>query len=291
MTALTNKIDFIVTIDVENANPNGDPLGGNTPRMTADGLGLISDVAIKRKIRNRLQDICQNDEGYRIFVQANDRSDDGAKSLEERFNNIITEDVDLNDFKDTVNKTWLDVRSFGHVFTFAPKTVKDKGKKVSKLAIGVRGPVSISPATSVETLPVTAMQITRSTNSEDKGNDRDSSTMGMKYFVDRATYVIKGSISPNLAETTGFSQEDAKLIKEALRTLFENDQSAARPDGSMTVRDVYWFEHSNKLGNVSSARIYKLLSYNPETKAFDLDTEKLDVYKDKGLSLDIIEGF
>lgn len=291
MTTLTNKIDFMVTIDVENANPNGDPLGGNTPRMTADGLGLISDVAIKRKIRNRLQDICQNDEGYRIFVQANDRSDDGAKSLEERFNNIITEDVDLNDFKDTVNKTWLDVRSFGHVFTFAPKTVKDKGKKVSKLAIGVRGPVSISPATSVETLPVTAMQITRSTNSEDKGNDRDSSTMGMKYFVDRATYVIKGSISPNLAETTGFSQEDAKLIKEALRTLFENDQSAARPDGSMTVRDVYWFKHSNKLGNVSSARIYKLLSYNPETKAFDLDTEKLDVYKDKGLSLDIIEGF
>lgn len=291
MTALTNKIDFIVTIDVENANPNGDPLGGNTPRMTADGLGLISDVAIKRKIRNRLQDICQNDEGYRIFVQANDRSDDGAKSLEERFNNIITEDVDLNDFKDTVNKTWLDVRSFGHVFTFAPKTVKDKGKKVSKLAIGVRGPVSISPATSVETLPVTAMQITRSTNSEDKGNDRDSNTMGMKYFVDRATYVIKGSISPNLAEITGFSQEDAKLIKEALRTLFENDQSAARPDGSMTVRDVYWFEHSNKLGNVSSARIYKLLSYNPETKTFDLDTEKLDAYKDKGLSLDIIEGF
>ena len=290
MTTLTNKIDFMVTIDVENANPNGDPLGGNTPRMTADGLGLISDVAIKRKIRNRLQDICQNDEGYRIFVQANDRSDDGAKSLEERFNNIITEDVDLNDFKDTVNKTWLDVRSFGHVFTFAPKTVKDKGKKVSKLAIGVRGPVSISPATSVETLPVTAMQITRSTNSEDKGNDRDSSTMGMKYFVDRATYVIKGSISPNLAETTGFSQEDAKLIKEALRTLFENDQ-AARPDGSMTVRDVYWFEHSNKLGNVSSARIYKLLSYNPETKTFDLDTEKLDAYKDKGLSLDIIEGF
>lgn len=291
MTTLTNKIDFMVTIDVENANPNGDPLGGNTPRMTSDGLGLISDVAIKRKIRNRLQDICQNDEGYRIFVQANDRSDDGAKSLEERFNNIITEDVDLNDFKDTVNKTWLDVRSFGHVFTFAPKTVKDKGKKVSKLAIGVRGPVSISPATSVETLPVTAMQITRSTNSEDKGNDRDSSTMGMKYFVDRATYVIKGSISPNLAETTGFNQEDAKLIKEALRTLFENDQSAARPDGSMTVRDVYWFEHSNKLGNVSSARIYKLLSYNPETKTFDLDTEKLDAYKDKGLSLDIIEGF
>lgn len=291
MTTLTNKIDFMVTIDVENANPNGDPLGGNTPRMTADGLGLISDVAIKRKIRNRLQDICQNDDGYRIFVQANDRSDDGAKSLEERFNSIITEDVDLNDFKDTVNKTWLDVRSFGHVFTFAPKTVKDKGKKVSKLAIGVRGPVSISPATSVETLPVTAMQITRSTNSEDKGNDRDSSTMGMKYFVDNATYVIKGSISPNLAETTGFSKEDAKLIKEALHTLFENDQSAARPDGSMTVRDVYWFEHSNKLGNVSSARVYKLLSYNPETKAFDLDTEKLNVYKDKGLSLDIIEGF
>lgn len=291
MTALTNKIDFMVTIDVENANPNGDPLGGNTPRMTADGLGLISDVAIKRKIRNRLQDICQNDDGYRIFVQANDRSDDGAKSLEERFNNIITEDVDLNDFKDTVNKTWLDVRSFGHVFTFKPKTVKDKGKNITKLAIGVRGPVSISPATSVETLPVTAMQITRSTNSEDKGNNRDSSTMGMKYFVDRATYVIKGSISPNLAETTGFSKEDAKLIKEALRTLFENDQSAARPDGSMTVRDVYWFEHSNKLGNVSSARVYKLLSYNPETKAFDLDTEKLDAYKDKGLSLDIIEGF
>ena len=118
---------------------------------------------------------------------------------------------------------------------------------------------------------------------------RSSDTMGMKHYVEKATYIIKGSISPNLAEKTGFTGDDAVSIKEALRTLFENDQSAARPDGSMTVRDLYWFEHSNKLGNVSSARVHKL--FDVENGDVHFDTDTMETYKQKGLSLEVVEGF
>ena len=135
------------------------------------------------------------------------------------------------------------------------------------------------------------MQITRSTNGMEAKTEggRSSDTMGMKHYVEKATYIIKGSISPNLADKTGFTEEDTVSIKEALRTLFINDQSAARPDGSMTVRDLYWFRHDNKLGNVSSARVHKL--FDVENGDVHFDSETIEAYKQKGLSVEIIEGF
>lgn len=229
-----------------NANPNGDPLNGNRPRTTSEGLGEVSDVALKRKIRNRLQDA-----GESVFVQSDDRSDDGAKSLSDRFNTYLKtlpkdEQKQKNVVFGKVCERWLDVRSFGQVFAFK------KAKDTDEVSIGVRGPVSIQPAFSINPIAIDDVQITKSVNSETTDSGKKSSdTMGMKYRVSgRAVYVTYGSISPQLAERTGFSAEDAEKIKEALVTLFENDESSARPSGSMEVLDVVWFAHNCKGGSI-----------------------------------------
>lgn len=243
-TRMENKIDFAIAFEVNNANPNGDPLNGNRPRTTSEGLGEVSDVALKRKIRNRLQDA-----GESVFVQSDDRSDDGAKSLSDRFNTYLKtlpkdEQKQKNVVFGKVCERWLDVRSFGQVFAFK------KAKDTDEVSIGVRGPVSIQPAFSINPIAIDDVQITKSVNSETTDSGKKSSdTMGMKYRVSgRAVYVTYGSISPQLAERTGFSAEDAEKIKEALVTLFENDESSARPSGSMEVLDVVWFAHNCKGG-------------------------------------------
>ena len=224
MGEFTNKIDFEVLVMVKNANPNGDPLNGNRPRETYDGYGEISDVCIKRKIRNRLQDMGEN-----IFVQSDDRSTDEYKSLADRAkSNAVMQkalkDKDKDAYAKSACETWIDVRSFGQVFAF----------KDDSVSVGVRGPVSVHSAFSVLPISINSMQITKSVNSETK-EKKSSDTMGMKHKVHSALYVIKGSINHQLAEKTGFSDEDAEKIKEALRTLFVNDSSSARPDGSMEV--------------------------------------------------------
>ncbi|WP_317336097.1 type I-C CRISPR-associated protein Cas7/Csd2, partial [Streptococcus orisratti] len=157
-----------------------------------------------------------------------------------------------------------------------------------------------SMAKSLEPIVISSLQITRSTNGMEAKNEsgRSSDTMGTKHFVDYGVYVIKGSINPNFAEKTGFSAEDATVIKEALVSLFENDASSARPEGSMRVREVFWFTHSNKLGNVSSARVFDLLEFdkvkqdkdNYEDYGIHLNQEKLAEYEVKGLKVDILEG-
>lgn len=235
MTILDHKIDFAVVFSVTKANPNGDPLNGNRPRQNYDGHGEVSDVALKRKIRNRLQDI-----GEPIFVQSNDRSDDQFKSLRERAeaNEALAKIVNQKDssgeeFAKIACEQWIDVRSFGQVFAF-------KGSGGKGVSVGVRGPVSIHTATSVDPIDITSMQITKSVNSE-PGEKRGSDTMGMKHRVDFGVYVFYGSINTQLAEKTGFTMEDAEKIKQALVTLFENDASSARPEGSMEVHKVYWW--------------------------------------------------
>ncbi len=280
---LENKIDFMVTVEVNEANPNGDPLSGNMPRTDAKGFGVISDVAIKRKIRNRMQDM-----GYSIFVQASDRIEDEFKSLEKRFSSYFTKNTSDEEIEEQANKMWLDVRAFGQVFTYLKKS------------IGVRGPISISMAKSLDPVVISSLQITRSTNGMEAKNEsgRSSDTMGTKHFVDYGVYVIKGSINPNFAEKTGFSESDAQIVKESLISLFENDSSAARPEGSMRIREVFWFTHSSKLGNVSSARIFDLLEYDKEKQDKDkyeeynihLNKEKLVTYQEKGLKVEILEG-
>lgn len=280
---LENKIDFMVTIEVREANANGDPLSGNMPRTDAKGHGLISDVAIKRKIRNRMQDF-----GHPTFVQAGDRIEDEFRSLEKRFSNQFNAKDSDEYIEEQANKLWLDVRSFGQVFTYLKKS------------IGVRGPVSINMAKSLEPIVISSLQITRSTNGMEAKNEsgRSSDTMGMKYFVDYGVYLLKGSINPNFAEKTGFSTEDVEVIKQALVSLFENDASSARPEGSMRVREVFWFTHSNKLGNISSARVFDLFEFDKENQekntyedyGIHLNQEKLAEYKNKGLKVDILEG-
>lgn len=280
MSKFTNKIDFEVLVMVNNANPNGDPLNGNRPRENYDGYGEISDVCIKRKIRNRLQDM-----GECIFVQSDERCDDGCKSLADRTkNNKIMQDAlkkkDKEAYAKAACEQWIDVRSFGQVFAF----------KADKVSVGVRGPVSVQSAFSVAPIVIDSIQITKSVNGE-TGDKKASDTMGMKHRVHSAMYVIKGSINHQLAEKTGFTDEDAEKIKEALRTLFVNDSSSARPDGSMEVYKVYWWKHNCPMGQYSSAKVHRLLSVKPKVdepkcvEDYDIILNTLE-----GLEVEEIEG-
>jgi len=276
MEALQNKIDFSVLITVHNANPNGDPLNGNRPRETDEGFGEISDVCIKRKIRNRLQDM-----GEYVFVQSDDRCDDGFDSLRSRAegNKVLKEiskgkKTDRDKYAKAACSEWIDVRSFGQVFAF----------KNDEVSVGVRGPVSIQQAISVSPVDIVSMQITKSVNSESGKQGKASDTMGMKHRVSFGLYVIHGSINCQLAEKTGFTMEDAAKIKNALCTLFENDVSSARPEGSMEVCRVYWWEHASKMPKYSSAQIHRSLKINlkedirvPKSFAdYQIELEKLD---------------
>lgn len=245
MSKLMNKIDFAVLVAVNNANSNGDPLNGNRPRTDYNGYGEISDVCIKRKIRNRMQDM-----GFNIYVQSDDRVDDNAKCLKDRAKDL-EKIKDQDSFSKEACKKWLDVRSFGQVFAF---------KGFNCASVGVRGPVSIHQAVSVDPVEITSIQITKSVSGERKdGKERGSDTMGMKHFVRFGLYKIKGSINVQLAEKTGFTKEDAEIIKECLRTLFINDASSARPDGSMEVVRIYWWQHNCKDGQYSSAKVHRSL--------------------------------
>lgn len=252
MEALQNKIDFALIITATNANPNGDPLNGNRPRQDIDGRGEISDVCIKRKLRNRLQDM-----GEKVFVQSDDRCDDGIGSLHDRVkaNKTLTDlskgkSTNRDEFAKAACAEWIDVRSFGQVFAF----------KDDAVSVGVRGPVSIRQAVSVSPVDVISMQITKSVNSESGKEGKASDTMGTKHRVAFGLYVVNGSINCQLAEKTGFTEEDAEKIKQALLTLFENDSSSARPDGSMEVCRLYWWKHSCKTPKYSSAKVHRLLS-------------------------------
>ncbi len=249
MSELKNKIDFAVVFAVNHANPNGDPINGNRPRETYDGYGEISDVCLKRKIRNRLQDM-----GESIFVQSDDRTNDGFKSLSERASGteaLKQAGKDRDAYAKAACEKWIDVRAFGQVFAF-------KKDKESGVSVGVRGPVSIQPAFSENIIDIADIQITKSVNSE-PGEKKSSDTMGMKSRVDFGLYVTKGSINCQLAEKTGFSEEDAEKIKEALISLFDNDASSARPEGSMEVVQVIWWKHNCKSGQYSSAKVHRAL--------------------------------
>lgn len=249
MSTLNHKIDFALVLSVRHANPNGDPLNGNRPRETYEGYGEISDVCLKRKIRNRMMDL-----GAPVFVQSNDRCIDGCKSLKDRADSIpaLKKEKDADVYAKVACQTWLDVRSFGQVFAFK------NGGEADGVSIGVRGPVSIHPAFSVDPVEISSLQITKSVNGI-SGAKKSSDTMGMKHRVDFGVYTTFGSINCQLAEKTGFTQEDADLIKQALLTLFENDTSSARPDGSMEVIRLYWWEHNCKSGQYSSAKVHRCL--------------------------------
>lgn len=284
MTTLTNKIDFAVIIGVKHANPNGDPLNGNRPRVDYNGYGEISDVAIKRKIRNRLME-----EGYSIFVQSDDSKIDDYSSLRNRAEAEIKDWKDKKKASELACAKWLDVRAFGQVFAYT----KGAGS-ASGVSIGIRGPVSIHPAFSIVPVldRISSVQITKSVNNEGDDSDKKSSdTMGMKHRVDHGVYVFYGSMNPQLASKTGFSDDDARAIKEALRTLFRNDASSARPEGSMEVYKLFWWEHNSPNGQYSSAKVHRLLNVKSamdEPKRIEDYDISLDELAD--LKCEIIEG-
>jgi CRISPR-associated protein Csd2 len=292
MTTLSKKIDFAVIVTVQHANPNGDPLTGNRPRVTYEGLGEISDVAIKRKIRNRLMNM-----GKKIFVQSDDNREEGDnyRSLLARASKEIKADPKKEDekYRKEACEKWLDVRAFGQVF---PIKGASKGQGAS---IGIRGPVSIHSAFSVAKVEnrMASIQITKSVSTaegkEGEEGKRASDTMGMKHRVDHGVYVFYGSMNPQLASKTGFSDEDAQAIKEALKTLFRNDASSARPEGSMEVFKVYWCEHNSPNGQYSSAKVHRSLKVKikdgvdepKDINDYDIKRDDLD-----GLNCEELDG-
>lgn len=285
MSILQHKIDFVALISVTMANSNGDPLNGNRPRTDYNGFGEISDVCVKRKIRNRMQDL-----GHKIFVQSDSRCDDGFGSLSERASAVIKGEKNRDAYAKKACESWLDVRTFGQVFAF---------KDAKGVSVGVRGPVSIHQAVSLSPVEIESLQITKSVNGEKKektdSNDvgMSSDRMGMKHFVRFGLYEVKGSINVQLAEKTGFSGEDAQVVKECLRTLFVNDASSARPDGSMEVVKLFWWEHNCKDGQYSSAKVHRSVKAVLKSQVdmpscvddYDISVEPL-----VGLEPEILEG-
>ncbi len=279
MSNLQHKIDFAVVLRVKHANPNGDPLNGNRPRTDYNGIGEITDVCLKRKIRDRLQEA-----GLKIFVQSDDRKVDDAKSLRERAEKTLGKQFGTAETVRLACAEWADVRAFGQLFAL-PKKAKAKGgdeEGDTGVSIPIRGPVSIQSAFSLQPVEVTSTQITKSVNSEGDGSKRGSDTMGMKHRVDDGVYVFFGAMNPQLAERTGFSDEDAEAIKEVLPKLFENDASSARPEGSMEVLKVIWWKHNCKSGQHSSAKVHRTLTVNTDGTISLADLE--------GLKPEIIEG-
>lgn len=279
--SLNNKIDFAVIFSVKNANPNGDPLNGNRPRTDYDGHGEVTDVCLKRKVRDRLQS-----DGHAIFVQSDEKKTDGMTSLQNRAysdefglgkNAFDPKKTPLSSTLTLACKKWFDVRAFGQIFAY-------KGDKSGDgVSLPIRGPVTIQSAFSIDPVSITSTQITKSVSGEGDGSKKSSDTMGMKHRVDSAVYVTYGAITPQLAEKTGFSDEDAKLIKAVLPRIFEGDASSARPEGSMTVEKVIWWEHNSKAGQYSSAKVHRTLTVNPDGS--------YELAKLPGLEAEEIDGF
>lgn len=278
--SLTRKIDFAVVFSVSHANPNGDPLNGNRPRTTYEGYGEVSDVCLKRKLRDRLQEA-----GETIFVQSDSRRKDEFKTLQERADATLKKIKDPDAIVKIACETWFDVRAFGQLFTFesnkkGKKGQTDEDEGQNSPTLGIRGPVTLQSAFSLTPVEVASNQITKSVSFS--GGKR-SDTMGMKHRVDSGVYCFFGAMSPQLAEKTGFSDEDAARIKALLPKLFENDASSARPDGSMRVLKVVWWEHDCANGRCSSARVHDSLKVN--------DDGTIEVAPLEGIKVETMEGF
>ena len=309
MSALNNKIDYALVFTVRNANPNGDPLDGNRPRTTFSGLGEMSDVSLKRKVRNRWID-----DGYSVFVQSDDRRapGDSYRSLKDRADGCPalkeclaainaqkkakgkkTGDAPLvtrEDYARIACEQWLDVRAFGQVFAFKPAKKEGAAEDSDAISIGIRGPVSIQPAFSLDSVNITSTQITKSVNLETEADPdkKAADTMGMKHRVDFGVYVTYGSINVQPAKKTGFSAEDAEALKEALRTLFRNDATSARPDGSMEVVKLVWWEHNCPAGQYSAAKVHRSLRVITDGTAFP--QVSVDEAAIPGLKYTLIDG-
>lgn len=252
---IKNRYDFVILFDVENGNPNGDPDAGNMPRIDPEtGYGLVTDVCLKRKIRNYVDTVKENDENYRIYIKDTvplNRSDaDAIKALgiSEDLKAAKKSDPDIDRrLRNYMCEHYYDIRTFGAVMTTFVKGALNCGQ--------VRGPVQLSFARSVDTIIPQEVTITRVAITTEADAEKKGTEMGRKYIVPYALYRAEGYVSANLArKTTGFSEDDLQLLWEAILNMFENDHSAAR--GKMAVRELIVFKHSLELGNAPAYKLF-----------------------------------
>mgnify|MGYP001198304406 CR=1 FL=1 len=255
--AITNRYEFVILFDVENGNPNGDPDAGNMPRLDPEtGYGLVTDVCLKRKIRNYVETVQEDAPGYRIYIKDGvplNRSDAEAFTHFEIDPKTIKEVKKKDDQIDRKIRDWMcseffDIRTFGAVMTTFVKNNLNCGQ--------VRGPVQLGFARSVDPIVPQEVTITRVAITTEADAEKKGTEMGRKHIVPYALYRCEGYISANLArKTTGFSEEDLALLWNAILNMFEIDRSAAR--GKMAVRQLIVFKHDSELGNAPAYKLFE----------------------------------
>ncbi len=255
-TPIKNRYDFVILFDVENGNPNGNPDAGNMPRIDPEtGYGLVTDVCLKRKIRNYVEDLKEDTPGYRIYVKEGvplNRSDAEALAavgvsgdLKAAKKSDPGIDLKLRDF---MCSNFYDIRTFGAVMTTFVKGALNCGQ--------VRGPVQLSFARSIDPIVPQEVTITRVAITTEADAEKKGTEMGRKHIVPYALYRAEGYVSANLArKTTGFSEDDLQLLWQAILNMFENDHSAAR--GKMAVRELIVFKHDSELGNAPAYKLFE----------------------------------
>lgn len=261
-TPIKNRYDFVILFDVENGNPNGNPDAGNMPRIDPEtGYGLVTDVCLKRKIRNYVEDLKEEAPGYRIYVKEGvplNRSDAEALTavgvsgdLKAAKKSDPGIDKKLRDF---MCSNFYDIRTFGAVMTTFTKGALNCGQ--------VRGPVQLNFARSINPIVPQEVTITRVAITTEADAEKKGTEMGRKHIVPYALYRAEGYVSANLArKVTGFSEDDLQLLWQAILNMFENDHSAAR--GKMAVRELIVFKHDSELGNAPAYKLFEKVQVKP----------------------------
>lgn len=257
---IKNRYEFTVLFDVENGNPNGDPDAGNMPRIDPEtGYGIVTDVCLKRKIRNCVETMCEDKEGYKIYIKDGvplNESDNTAYVAfgtdEKKIKELKKDDPEIDKkICQFMCNNFFDIRTFGAVMTTFVKAALNCGQ--------VRGPVQMGFARSIDPIVTQEVTITRVAITTKKDAENKSTEMGRKYIVPYALYRVDGYISANLArKVTGFSEDDLALLWQAIINMFEYDHSAAR--GNMAVRELIVFKHATELGNAPAYKLFDTVS-------------------------------
>lgn len=285
---IKNRYEFVILFDVENGNPNGDPDAGNMPRMDQEtGHGIVTDVCLKRKIRNYVEIACEDQEGYRIYVKERvplERNDTeafnflGVQKNKDQLKKLKKDNPELDmQIRDFMCRNFYDIRTFGAVMTTFVKNSLNCGQ--------VRGPVQIGFARSIDPIIPQEIGITRVTHTTEADAEAKDApgTMGRKYVVPYGLYKAEGYVSANLARrVTGFTEEDLKLLWTSIINMFEHDHSAAR--GKMTVRELIVFKHDSELGNAPAHKLFEAVSVqkkSDEAVPRSYDDYEMRVHADK----------
>lgn len=263
---IKNRYEFVILFDVENGNPNGDPDAGNMPRVDPEtGLGIVTDVCLKRKIRNYVEAVKEDCTGYRIYVKDGvplNRSDAEAYAALEVTDKTVKakkkEDPELDrKIRDWMCANFFDIRTFGAVMTTFVKAALNCGQ--------VRGPVQLGFARSIDPIVPQEVTITRVAITTEADAEKKGTEMGRKYIVPYGLYKCEGYVSANLArKTTGFSEEDLSLLWNAILNMFENDHSAAR--GKMAVRQLIIFKHDSEFGRAPAHKLFDRVQVEKKTE-------------------------